>query len=873
MKKSRRPGGVKARALFVAVALLAVSVMTSSAQTAPQGSGAGGLEKIGEFRPFPSSDNPPTGVASLVDQKRQRWLFLTLTPGADGPYGRLRVFDLASMRQLGAPVDLPGPPPAAMPVMGIDESSGRFFLLYTSKQGFPPAFALAAYDIGAGGATKVVDRPISTGLQGPTTAAPLVPQGMDVVDGKLYVGADAGGNGQFTPQVALLRFDANRLVRGENFFDWRFTSAVCSQLAMFRTQAAVGRSRFGPTVMLPCRRDVTSNQPTLQGAVRIDVRGDDPAEFEEELFPIAGDYSSADSFYDPGSDRLMMRRVGPAQVVVFDGPHRVWLPPFVLGQGNLYQVGLSPDGRVYGMGNDQSVERYAEFFFAAEARTTPPQNGLTLPFTGPSPEATLAPTGVLAVDGSTKRIFVADLDATAGTDAFGNTSYTPRGLFFHVYRDTRPSAVDAARPDPDKSVVALSGEAQGYGGRVSYVGGIGGTYSNAFGTHYGSTAQSQVVAGGTRHAVMGRTTRLRITENDATAEAVSAHPEGATAAELTLAEQPWPYEPVTCVDFGGQAADKAGTNASVQCDADSHKAVTQAAYDAAGDAEEGSPFRNAKTSATSFIDAKRGVVTTVESETAFTLPGVLSIGRIVARTTTWAGGRDGAAGSTYEREMSDVVIAGKPFCQASCDPKAVAAEINRTYADPGRRSATALVASIPEPDPLLLGSPGGVEAIVQRERWDHLQDLAIHDGADDRYELPAFVLAYYQDRTYPQHEVYWMAGVQAVSRLPQRLAGDLDELATPDPGVDVDPVTGTVLTSVSTDDPTALAGGRAGVPGAGRARGGAGRFPTDIVFALASPLGSPGILGFWMFLAVPVFLSSRRRLMQRHQEISQGGPR
>ncbi|MDQ3757051.1 MAG: hypothetical protein M3394_04305, partial [Actinomycetota bacterium] len=327
--------------------------------------------------------------------------------------------------------------------------------------------------------------------------------------------------------------------------------------------------------------------------------------------------------------------------------------------------------------------------------------------------------------------------------------------------------------DPDREIVNLSAESQGYGARVSYVGGAGSAFTN----YTGSYALGQAVAPGSRHAAFARTRKVRLAEQDVSGDAIAADPDGAFAAELSATGQQWPYELAHCTDLGTgeQTATVAGARA--HCNAAGRTGSTSASYESNSADPKAAPVQRASSQSSLSIDAAKGVTATVTSSGSFQIPGIVKVGKVEATATVTAAGKDGTAKWSYSRKMEDVEIAGQPFCSGDCDPQEVADAINAQFTSL-RPAGILVVASLPNADQGLLSSDGGAQAIVQRDVWDHEEDLGIHDGGEDRFELPAFVVTVYQDRKYPQHEVYWLAGVQAAARLPRSLADRLPLLGS-----------------------------------------------------------------------------------------------
>jgi len=189
------------------------------------------------------------------------------------------------------------------------------------------------------------------------------------------------------------------------------------------------------------------------------------------------------------------------------------------------------------------------------------------------------------------------------------------------------------------------------------------------------------------------------------------------------------------------------------------------------------------------------------------------------------------------------------------------------------------------PDAELLSSPGGAQAIIGRDFWDHEQDVALDEMPIDRFELPAFEVRVYEDRQHPAHQVYSLAGVQAVARVP--VGFDYNAAASQGGGGDTSNGGLPDVLGPNTADANGqhYVPGRNGVPASSNkpagvvgaingALRGAGELLKSISealgLALVSPFSSPGLLLSFGFLGSPVYLASRRRLLlTRRNEVSE----
>lgn len=832
---------------------------------APEVQAQGTLERIGEFRPFPRH-NPIRSVStfSAVDPARRHWFLFGSFDPANGAIGNVHVtlFHLDRMAQVGHVLRMPAAHTAAI-AYAFDHKRGVLFFVYGTGAGQ----RVAAVKATAGGPAVVAEWDPTAHLAAQRGPDRLDIMAMSLKDDHLYLGAETPPfpSPNASEGVAVVRARVDGILAGESPFEWRYNMRQCAGLPHYSLPTVLGPSRYGNYLLVPCRATLVLVFPPpneLQGVTVVDMGSSPnapPAEFTERFHPIAGDYSFAESYYDPVSDRIAMRRVNPAQLVVFDGRNRVFLQPILLGRDNIFQSAFDPaTGRVYGEGNVPAAgSASAEALFASELRTTPPQNGAQIDFQ--TPGLTAQGGGALAVDSATGRIFVADYDERVDENGFAHSD----GLFFHIYRDTRPPLPEREVIDADAAVVNYSGEAQGYGGRVSYVGGAGSAFS--FATTGVQYPAGDVVAAGTRHFVFAHTERLRLSDAESSGSAITGNEE-ASFAEANR-QGAWPYKRAECRDFAAQEVRAESHGSVVECNLSGATAKSASTYKAPTEDSFAAPIQQAHTESTIRIDRTRGVVVTVFSHGSLDIPGLLHIGRAWARAETSAAGASGKATGTYERGIENVRIGTQQVCDTDCDPKQVAEQINRAFANLGPSAGIMVVADAPDPDPGLRQSKGGAQAIVQRDYWQREQDLGVHDSGESHFENPAFVVTIYQDRKFPQHEVYQLAGVQAASRLPRSLADRIDEFDSTDPDAGRPPSVGGI-------DPgdfglVGLGGGIGdnggiglpGTEGAVKRRPRVSEVERQLAWTFRSPLRSPGILALLAFLASPVFLASRRRIL------------
>ncbi|HVM40488.1 MAG TPA: SpaA isopeptide-forming pilin-related protein, partial [Acidimicrobiia bacterium] len=179
---------------------------------------------------------------------------------------------------------------------------------------------------------------------------------------------------------------------------------------------------------------------------------------------------------------------------------------------------------------------------------------------------------------------------------------------------------------------------------------------------------------------------------------------------------------------------------------------------------------HASTAATHRLDPKRGLVSTVESLTRgieFTIPGrgVIHIGGVYARAGTWAKGRPGTAGTSYDRMLWGVRIVDAEGNVLTCDVCAgqdqidqIIDAINAVLGDRGKARA-------PRPDAVYAaGTPGGYQAAIQLDEFQKTNNFVVN--GDDTYEVASLEITMINDSSGEwgrQRQIFQFAGVKANS--------------------------------------------------------------------------------------------------------------
>src|SRR5205807_966707 len=119
------------------------------------------------------------------------------------PAGEGWLFDLDHMALVGKAIDMPGYPPEASVVAGLDPDTGNAILLYAPQQGFGGTYRIAAIAASPDGPTIVADEPLDAHLGSSTPGYELTPEGLDVLNGKVYVAAASNQSvAPVAPEVA-----------------------------------------------------------------------------------------------------------------------------------------------------------------------------------------------------------------------------------------------------------------------------------------------------------------------------------------------------------------------------------------------------------------------------------------------------------------------------------------------------------------------------------------------------------------------------------------------------------------------------------------------------------------------------------------------
>jgi hypothetical protein len=634
---------------------------------------------------------------------------------------------------------------------------------------------------------------------------------------------------------------------------------TCAQPIYSNSPAGLLPDADGKTVYFGCGG--TSSASLANGSPANEIAG--VAQFEVvtasaaathafRLFPIAGNFGQSDSFAAPGVGRIALVSVGSGRgnVKVFDTVHKHYVGN-VAYDDTLYTMTVNPmTGRTYMTLTNGRI-------LVSELGAVPTTQGVVL-----NTYDQLVGNGLRAItfDSKTGRLFVPTSDnVSAGTDPF-----------LLVLHDTVPPYRLDPDPDPDQTTLDAA-EVPGLveSNRIAVIGAIGartrmvgGTQSLLLNLTHGDT--HGVAHAGTRFSEFGVLRNVRLGQDSAQAEAVTMRIDPTTYGEVNQD----PAVPALCVDQAGTPAKASTDDASVSCDL-TKQLVTGSASSSVprmlvqkGTASPlPAPVQVRSATAdtrTERLPNGRTRTTLTAASYGIDLLGVARIGSIVATVQTDTGGRPGTAHTTYTRTMKDVTIGTTTLCQLTCNVDLVRERLNDVLA--GR-------ASIQFPTPTIVQGKHGATADVTVDKFQHIEDVKFNDEDEDNLVTPAAIVTAYTDGTAPSRLQTMLASV-AVTQVYEifRVAGDT--------GGDGGGGGGS-----STGNPSLGTPGTPGTPGTTRTVGGitpngtppaTGNAPTQgllggIINGLRVVFRSPGqiagIACVWMLLALPAYLSARRRLL------------
>jgi hypothetical protein len=682
-----------------------------------------------------------------LDSRRRRALYLDWGPAGVNqfcPQSLIRTLDLATLGQVGAPLDLNERLPGFY-AQGITYSSQdrRVYLTgILGCEGFLLDFA----------------------------SAPAVP-------------------------VTIIALDAQT---GQLAWATTLTKCLHAMSTALGGGSSIYRSEHLPALYVGCIRPesiVGASYPGQSGIDRIwlDPRAENPIErFQEEFFAISGNYTSTQGLlgqllYDSGSERLFAATHSQTTpgVWIFDGKMSAWVGFVPAATESNSPIGVDQStGHLFMRSGDDAGKGISEAIIVSDARQTPVPQGARFEFVSKYGYVTWVVDPIrhlLFAQGEIKT------DAQSLTRTFVFQDKTP------TLKPALPEDYDGLtsdHPEGPRTLSTYSGTLASYGVNLVYVGGIGGTtaplYQNPFTNDQDIVPRNSLISAGDRGATIASVSFLDVRNIGATATAQQIAPDtstendrrtyqnqvatvgnpygqGAATAEVaSLLDWPWPA--AMCLDAGGDPKDP-GTTApggasSTHCNLDKLQASASAAESAvqtegisiASSSAIASAAKEASGLVTTTAATVRGLVIDVPSQ------GSLRIGVIRLEVRTTAHGRPGTAKVSWTREIKDVTLidanGSEVFACAVCDADALAKQVNELF-------DVKLKMRVPSPE--ITQTAKGAFAGFQKNEADHVNDVvALNESANSRI-MPALQLEIYNDFQDRSRLVLQLAGIQASS--------------------------------------------------------------------------------------------------------------
>ena len=465
---------------------------------------------------------------------------------------------------------------------------------------------------------------------------------------------------------------------------------------------------------------------------------------------------------------------GPS-AVVYDAAHRAYVGAPTMGGPDIAFGGFAvadAAGRFYAVGPD----------------------GVTVVDAAPTPlgQGVLSPTyhcnaNLAIADPVQRRLFVWPVQGCTAADP----GIAPKGDHLDVLQDEYPSVSPPPPPDPDSLTTQVAeqsgvtdaqytGAADATGSRIRLIGGesglvdglVVGNYSYAL----GQAGQNDPIADySTRELDTAVISSTSLTNYQAQAGSVAATADDVTATDIkTHTGQDWPIAAVACSDPGtptDQVSYAGNTGSSTSCafqkeaEANSHAESVGLLLTLAGQSGP-APFdlgravstTSVKLDSSGLVSDARSVVTGIDI-------GAVRIDAVTSEAKCQAHGRTGTASCTYTRLLNGLSINGSPQqgCVQMAGPNGESDTCQTLLDELNSIEPGYLVFSTPLPDGrpgFVNGSPGGYQAIVQRELYQHLQASVVN--YDDSTDLPGLQILYIQDsNTQPSRVDVQLANVEA----------------------------------------------------------------------------------------------------------------
>lgn len=552
-----------------------------------------------------------------------------------------------------------------------------------------------------------------------------------------------------------------------------YTFQIGSLIA--RSSPALAR----PSLVFPCTPGGTTLGTTNAGQAGIAVLRIDPASdmaaaqaFDVDFFPIGGNYfngaQAGIGAYDPGSDRLFMQSLSATtpSAFVLDLRLGAWVGAITSPFTTNYRLGINPATGHFYMGGS------GEWILVADGRATPPQNGVF-------------------VDDGRGLASNAEVDPVTGRLFYRSSGQNYNGSTIVVEDTTESvpprSAVDYDRQTDDvaeteDTYIAFTGDADGFGARVTKVGDIG--------TVTGLLPNKTAPPPTSRALALARVpgTSLQAAGASASAEAAALD----TNTRQALKDNPqlpqWPHGTNTCLDGGEGIRSEPETTptgrAEVSCSLAGFEAKAEARH-FAGSAM-GATIGEAQFKSRVKRTVKGGMKSeaiALSSGVHVAIPGVgaLDIGKVTAEATTTAHGQTKSGLASWKRTIEDVVVTNEegeavyrsPGCVTEIVNDGTAVEHNDSptsceqLAEAVRQALQVHVRLIlPTPD--VVATPKGAFASVGQSEAQRLHEVTVSEqgrlfagDTTTRRAVPAVQLDVYADSTERSRTIVQLATVES----------------------------------------------------------------------------------------------------------------
>jgi Tfp pilus assembly protein FimT len=748
-------------------------------------------------------------------------------------------------------VTAPAPAPGVVPAVRAYTVRGRALAVAASAPSrFPAGYAVLGLAV-----DTARDRLIVMG--GPSGSG-----------GVQLVGAGVGG---VLVDLWSLKDLARGVVTAEHAQPLRVPQ-TCGQLVTSTYQAAVLPAPDGKSLFFGClsNRGLTTplgpNAGDVSGVAELILAAAGTgAPSALRLFPVSGNFATGDSLVARGSRRVVLvaNSATATNFRVFDSRSR-----YYVGNVGLDDIGVSALG--VDDGSSRGYYVIAGGLGVFDAGATPATQGVVYDELAPILGVLRRP---IDVDPVTRRLFIVTADdLNGGSDPF--VAVVKDNSEVNVDRGGSDEEPGVDEPEvPGRTASSRTADSGAVGAEFRLVGGPSALLFNS--THFDSRAI--VARAGTRWEQFAIARGVRLSGDEASAEAVTTRQDAATSAdmavtvkELGVDVQPAPFAaPALCADLGYSPTIAADDSATVSCDVTKQLAsaeveaqparilMTRAGHPDAVPAPV--QVKDADASVDVHRDGPLGkVVTTLRSEAdGIDILGAVQIGRVVAKAVVTTHGRPGTAATSYERSVSGLVVNGVEVCDTTCSTAQVHAVVDEVF---GGRVRVAF------PEPERYAAPNGTVARLTDNRYRHVERTQFDDVPEDSVLTPAMEVVVYLDGTSTSRLVVSLASVSGQQRYRiYRLGPD----ATPPPPLPSALPTAVRPPVLDPEDP--LGGGSVPTltdplvkhPLA------APPTPADLVrrlrdglkVVMRSPGQLAGVVALWTLLALPVYLSARRRLL------------